>query len=132
MRQIEQRVTHVSEQIDPVDFRLTELFEAVYLFECLNDDIIPIMHSEPVVERRLPSRTRNLDVLPKSNLCSSGRKTHIAVDELRPEPDPVNQASGRKFDNHESLVRSVTSYHNMQLTQFSTSVPSSAIWRSRM
>ncbi len=119
-------------QLDPVDFCPSELFEAFYLFEYLNNDVIAIVHPEPVVERRLPSRTRDLDVLPEANLDSSGRKTHIAVDELRPEPDPVNQASGREFDDHESLVLSMTSGHNMQLTQFSTSVPSRAIWRSRM
>ncbi|MDT5018492.1 MAG: hypothetical protein QOD39_4652 [Mycobacterium sp.] len=51
--------------------------------------------------------------------------------DVRPEPDPVDHATGRKVGGHRMLL-SATSRHNMQLTQFSTSVPSNAICRNLM
>jgi hypothetical protein len=60
-----------------------------------------------------------------------GRQTYVAINDLRPEPDPIDHATGRTFGGHK-LRLSATSRHNMQLTQFSTWVPSSAIWRRRM
>jgi hypothetical protein len=70
-------------------------------------------------------------MLSKPNLGGFGRETYIPIEALRPEPDPVNHATGRKFGGHKMHLSAINR-HNMQLTQFSTWVPSSAIWRSRM
>jgi hypothetical protein len=70
-------------------------------------------------------------MLLEAKVDSFGRKAYVAIHDLRPEPDPVDHAPGRKLGGHNMLL-SATSRHNMQLTQFSTWVPSKAIWRSRM
>jgi hypothetical protein len=117
--------------LDPDDFRLPEFFEAFYPFKLVSDDASAIMDSKPVVEGNLSPRPGNFDMLPQTNFDGFGRKAYIAIDDLRPEPDPIDHVSGRKFGRQEILL-SVTSCHNMQLTQPSTSVPSKAIWRKRM
>jgi hypothetical protein len=130
-RQIEQRMSLAPKQFDPDYFRPPKFFEAFYALKFIGDDVIAIMRSQPIVERRLSPRPGNFDMLLEANAVGFGRKTYIAIHGLRPEPDPVDHATGRKLDGHKVLL-SATCRHNMQLTQFSTWVPSRAIWRSRM
>jgi hypothetical protein len=70
-------------------------------------------------------------MLPQTNFGGLCRESYIAIDHLRPKPDPVDHASGWKF-RRQRMSLSAASRHSMQLTQFSTSVPCSAICRSRM
>jgi hypothetical protein len=58
-------------------------------------------------------------MLLEANADGFGRKTYVAIHDLRPEPDPVDHATGRNVGGHKTLL-SATSRHNMQLTQFST------------
>jgi hypothetical protein len=58
-------------------------------------------------------------MLLEANAGGFGRKTYVAIHDLRPEPYPVDHATGRKLDGHKMLL-SATRRHNMQLTQFST------------
>jgi hypothetical protein len=118
-------------QLDPDDFRLPEFFEGFYPIKFVRDDVIAVMYSKPIVEWSLSPRPGNFDMLPQANFDGFGRKTYVAIHDLRLEPDPVDHATGRKLGGYKMLL-SATSHHNMQLTQFSTSVPSNAIWRSRM
>jgi hypothetical protein len=119
LRQIEQRMPLLAQQLDPADFRLAEFFEALYPIKFVSDDVIAIMHSQPIVKRSLSPRPGNFEMLPQANFDGFGRKTYIPIDELRPEPNSVDHATGRKFDGHTTLL-SATRRHNMQLTQFST------------
>jgi hypothetical protein len=99
-------------QLDPDDFRLPEFFEGFHPVKFVSDDVIAIMHSKPIVEWSLSPRPGNFDMLPEANFDQFGRKTDIAIDELRPEPDPINHASGRKFGRHEiSAVSDHSSQH---------------------
>jgi hypothetical protein len=84
-------------RLDPDDFRLPKFFEAFYSIEFVNDDVIAIVLSKPIVEGSLSPRPRNFDILPEANFHRFGRKTYISIDDLGPEPDPVDQASSRKF-----------------------------------
>jgi len=88
--------------LDPEDLRLPEFFKAFYPFELVSDDVFAIMYSKPVVERSLSPRPRNFDMLPQANFDRFGRKAYIAIDHLRPEPDTVDHASGRKFGGHKT------------------------------
>jgi hypothetical protein len=131
LRQIEQRMSHLPKQSDPDDFRVPEFFEAIYPMKFVNNDVIAVVYSKPIVEWRLSAGAGNFDVLPEASFDGFRRQTYVAILEIRPQPDPVDHATGRKLGGHKTLL-SVTSRHNMQLTQFSTWVPSNAIWRSRM
>jgi len=68
--------------LDPGDFRPPEIFEAVYPFKYINDDVIAIMYSKPVIERSLSPRSGDLHMLSAANFDRSGRKPHISIDEL--------------------------------------------------
>jgi hypothetical protein len=99
-------------QLDRYNFRLPEFFEAFYPIKFVSDDVIAIMHSKPIVEWSLSPRPRNFDMLPEANFDGLGRKTDIAIDDLRSEPDPINHASGRKFACHKvSAVSGQASQH---------------------
>lgn len=50
-------------RFDPGYFRLPKFFEAFYPFKFIGDDLIVIMHSHPIVERSLPPRPSNFDML---------------------------------------------------------------------
>jgi hypothetical protein len=97
LRQIEERVPFLPKRLDPDYFRLPEFFEAFYSLKFVSDDVLAIMNSEPIVERCFSPRPSNFDVLSQAFLGGFGRKTYVAIDELRPEPDPIDHASGRKF-----------------------------------
>jgi hypothetical protein len=112
LRQIEQRMPLPPKQLDPADFRLPEFFEAFYPIKFVSDDVIAIMHSKPIVEWSLSPRPSNFDMLPQANFDGFSRKAYIAIDELRPEPEAINHASGRKFGSHEiSAVSDQSSQH---------------------
>lgn len=119
-------------RLDPDDFRLPKVFEAFYPVKFVSDDTIAIMYSKPIVEGSLPPRPSEFDMLSEANFDGFSRQTYVAIPAPRLEPDPVDRAPGRKFGRQEISVLSAGSRHNMQETQFSTSVPSNAIWRSRM
>ena len=51
-------------QVDPVDLCEPEFLQALHVFENLDDDVVAVVYSDPVVERRLSSRPGKLDVLP--------------------------------------------------------------------
>jgi hypothetical protein len=55
LRQIEQWVPARSEPLDPFDLCPSEFFEAFYSIKVVDDDIIAVVHSKPIVERGLPS-----------------------------------------------------------------------------
>ena len=116
----------------PDDFGVSERFETFYPIKYVNDDVVAVVYSKPVVERSLSPRSGNFHMLSETNFGSLGRETYVAIDGLRPEPDPVDHSSGSTFGRHRVPALSATSRHNMQLTQFSTSVPCSAICRNRM
>jgi hypothetical protein len=115
------------EGLDPDHFGLTEFFEAFHPIELFSDDVFAVMDPKPIVKGSLSPRPGYFDVLPEANLDRLGRKSYVPIGDFRPEPDPVDHASGRKFGGQDSFPLSATSCHNMQLTQFSTSVPCSAI-----
>jgi len=69
-------------RLDPDDFRLPEFFEAFYPIKFVSDDASAIMYSKPVVERSLSPRPGNFYMLSEAEFDGSGRKTHIAIDEL--------------------------------------------------
>jgi hypothetical protein len=87
-------------QLDPEDFCLPEFFEAFYSIKFVSDDVIAVMHSKPIVKWSFSPRPGNFDMLPEADFDGFCRKTYIAIDELRPEPNPINHASGRKFGCH--------------------------------
>jgi hypothetical protein len=68
--------------LDPADFGPPEIFEAFYLIQYINDDGIAIMHSKPVIKWSLSPRPGDLYMLSAASFNGSGRKTHIAIDEL--------------------------------------------------
>ena len=99
-------------QLDPDDFRLPEFFEGFHPIKFVSDDVIAIMNPKPIVEWSLSPRPGNFDMLPQANFDGFGRKTYIAIDEFRPEPDPINHSSGRKFGSREiSAVSDQSSQH---------------------
>lgn len=120
-----------TKQLNPGNLRPPEFFEAFNLIKFVNDDETTIVYSKPIVEGSLSSFSGNFEMLSDANFDGLGRKAYIAIDELRPEPDRIDNTSGRWFSSH-AICLSAARRHNMQLTQFSTCVPSRAIWRSRM
>jgi hypothetical protein len=124
-------MAHLAKQRDPADLRLPELFEPFYPIKFVSNNVIAIMRAKPIVKRCSSSRPGYFNVLAQANSGGFGCQTHVAICVFRPKSDSVDNPSGRKYRCHENLP-SATSRHNMQLTQFSTSVPSSAIWRRRM
>jgi hypothetical protein len=57
-----------SEPLDPFDLCPSEFFKAFYPIKVVDDDTIANVCSKPIVERGLPSRSRNFDMLPEANL----------------------------------------------------------------
>jgi hypothetical protein len=95
LRQIEQRVPLVPEQLDPVDLCPPEVFEAVCQIKFVSNDVIAIIRSEPIVKWSLSARPSNFEMLLEADFNRFGRETDIPIAELRSKPDPIDQASGR-------------------------------------
>ena len=93
-------MSHPPKQSDPDNLRLSEFVEAIYPMKFISDDVIAVMHPKPIVEGRLSSRPGNLDVLLEANASGFGRQADVAIHNLRPEPDPIDHATGRKFRSH--------------------------------
>ncbi len=55
------------QQLDPRDLCLPEFVSAFDSIEFVNDDIVAIMFSKPIVERGPTSRRGDLDMLPEAN-----------------------------------------------------------------
>jgi hypothetical protein len=64
LRQIEERVPLSPKHLDPQDLGLPEFLQPLHPLEFVGDDVVAVVDSEPVVERRLPPRPSDFDVLP--------------------------------------------------------------------
>ena len=129
-RKIQQRVTLLPQQRYPGDFSLSEFIEFVRPVQIVRNHVVAILFTQPVIKRSFPLGLGLFPVLPQPHLRRFCRESDVAITRLRPEPDTIDQAPGRSSGHHE--MPSAAKNHNMQLTQFSTSVPCSAICRSRM
>jgi hypothetical protein len=50
--------------LDPQNLCLPEFLQALHPLEFVGDDALAVVNSKPVVERRLPTRPSQFDVLP--------------------------------------------------------------------
>jgi hypothetical protein len=89
-------VSIFSEQFDPVDLCLPKFFKAFHELKYVSNDVVAVMRSEPTVKGGLSPRSSNVEMLFKADFNRFGRESDIAIAELRPEPDPVDHASGWK------------------------------------
>lgn len=100
-RKVQQRVALTPQQSYPGAFGLTELIKFVGPVQLIHHHVVAILLTQPVVEGCLSTRRSLLPMLTKPHLRRFCRKTDIAIRRLRPKPDPIDQAPGRKFGRHQ-------------------------------
>lgn len=102
--QVEERKSLPPKRLDPVDFCLAEFVEIFYAIEKVNVNGFALVCPKPIVKRRLSTGTSNLQMFSQASFRRLRCETYVAIDEVRPEPNPIDHTSGRKLSSHAATI----------------------------
>jgi hypothetical protein len=102
IRKVQQSVPFASQVADPLNLGPAELGQTFNPVQLIRNDISRFLFSEPIVERSLATFGCHTQVLMETTAGRLGGDTDIAVLDLPPKPDAVDQAARRRL--HQLII----------------------------